>query len=390
MIKITDKSKCCGCSSCVNVCPKQCISMHKDEEGFLYPRVNEDSCIDCGLCEKSCPFNKTDKLRANKPESYAVKIKDEKTRENSSSGGIFSALADRVLSENGLVYGAAFAEDKKSVHHIRISSKEEMPLLRTSKYLQSEMNDTYKKIKLDLDSGKKVLFSGVPCQINGLKLFLRKEYENLICTEVICHGVPSPALWKIYVEHLEQKYNAKIKEVNFRSKKYGCNPYGVNVEGENIKQYKSVNDDPYMKMFLRNYCLRPSCYDCNAKKQESMADLTIADFWGINNVVPDFNDNAGVSLVLLQSEKGKNLFDEVKDETYYEAVDFDKGIEGNPSYSKSVQRPPERDSFFDDMNLLTFDKLSKKYVSDSLKTKLKRAVKKSFAWKLVRKIVYHR
>lgn len=386
MIKLANKTKCCGCSACLNVCPKHCISMEQDEEGFLYPKVNEADCVNCGLCESVCPFVKTEPVRLAKPISYAVKIKDSEIRERSSSGGIFSALASKVLSENGVIYGAALRDDKKSVQHIRVDSYEELDPLRTSKYLQSEMTDVYKQVLADLNVEKKVLFSGVPCQINGLRLFLRKEYENLICVEVICHGVPSPALWRKYVEYLEKKYDANIQDVNFRSKKHGWNKFGLAVKGNTIMQYKSIDDDPYMKMFLRDYCLRPSCYGCNAKKLESMADLTIADFWGISNVVPDFNDDTGVSLVLLQSQKGINIFNEVKNQTEYCEVDFDKAIKCNPAYAVSAKRPTQRDTFFIDMNKVDFQALEKKYVTDSFKTKLKRFIKRSVLWRLFVKI----
>ncbi|MGN0811936.1 MAG: Coenzyme F420 hydrogenase/dehydrogenase, beta subunit C-terminal domain, partial [Candidatus Coproplasma sp.] len=271
--------------------------MAQDEEGFLYPQVNESNCVNCGLCESVCPFEKIEPARLAKPISYAVKIKDFEIREKSSSGGFFSVLANEIIAQNGVVYGAAMCEGNKSAQHIRVDSFKGLEALRTSKYLQSAMNDIYKQVLADLKIGKKVLFSGVPCQINGLRLFLRKEYENLLCVEVICHGVPSPALWKKYVEYLEKKYTADIQDVNFRSKKHGWNKFGLTVKGDNIEQYESAGDDPYMRMFLRDYCLRPSCYDCNAKRLESMADLTIADFWGINNVIPEFNDDIGVSLV---------------------------------------------------------------------------------------------
>lgn len=386
MIKLIDKTKCCGCSACVNACPKQCITMEQDEEGFLYPKVNESDCVNCGLCDSVCPFEKTEPARLLKPISYAVKIKDSETREKSSSGGVFSVLANAILSQNGVVYGAAMSGDNKSVRHIRVDSNDGLEVLRTSKYLQSETTDVYKQVLKDLNVGKKVLFSGVPCQINGLRLFLRKEYENLICIEVICHGVPSPALWKKYVEYLENKYKSDVQRVNFRSKKHGWKNFGLEVKGDITTQYKSIEDDPYMKMFLRDYCLRPSCYDCNAKKLESMADLTIADFWGISNVIPKFNDDRGVSLVLLQSQKGINIFNDVKNQTEYCEVDFDKAIKCNPAYAVSAKRPTQRDTFFIDMNVLNFRALEKKYVEDSFKRKCKKLIKRSFLWKIFVKI----
>ncbi|MBO5525538.1 MAG: Coenzyme F420 hydrogenase/dehydrogenase, beta subunit C-terminal domain [Clostridia bacterium] len=335
--------------------------MEIDAEGFLYPKVNESICVNCSLCEKVCPFNKETPIREKKPDTYAAKIKDDDVRNQSSSGGIFSILANRIIEEDGVVYGVAMAEDLKSAHHIRIENVEDLKLLRGSKYLQAETGDIYSRVKIDLEKGKKVLFSGVPCQINGLKSFLRKEYENLLMVEVICHGTPSPALWKKYFEYLENKFNAKIEKVNFREKRNGWKTFGLIEDGERISQYLNQHQDPYMQMFLRDYCLRPSCYNCTAKKLESMADLTIADFWGIQDVVPEMDDDKGTSLVIVQSEKGAKILERLKDKYVRVRVSFEDGVKSNPAYYKSCSKPTERDSFFVDMNSMSFDELQTKY-----------------------------
>lgn len=386
MIEVKDKTKCCGCRACGNVCPKQCIEFVKDSEGFLYPNVDSSKCINCHLCEKVCPSLVEEPLRKRKPVTYGAKIKDKEILDKSSSGGLFSAFANEILDNNGIVYGVAMRDDLKSAHHIRVDNKNDLSLLRGSKYLQSDSENIYVQVEKDLVEGKKVLFTGVPCQINALRMFLRKEYENLFCVEVICHGTPSPALWKKYVLYLENKYKAKIESVDFRNKKYGWKRFGLVKEGKNISQYLDQSTDPYMIMFLRDYCLRPSCYECNAKKLESMADVTIADFWGIENVLPELDDDKGTSLVLVQTKKGSKLLDSVKENIEIKEVPYEKGIAGNPSYYKSVNRPIQRNTFFDDMNNLNFDQLQKKYCRVSKKQKIKRIIMKSIAYKLYRRI----
>ena len=372
-----EKAKCCGCQACANACPKNCITMKADSEGFLYPVIDEAVCINCGLCEKVCPFNKEEPLRTRKPTTYAAKILDDDIRNQSSSGGIFSILADQTLKNSGVVYGVAMSDDLKSARHIRIDKTDELYRLRGSKYLQDITGDIFKQVKSDLDEGKKVLFSGVPCQINGLKYFLRKDYENLFTVEVICHGTPSPALWAKYFDYLEDKYKAKIEKVNFREKRNGWKTFGLTEEGENISQYLNQHQDPYMQMFLRNYCLRPSCYDCVAKKLESMADLTIADFWGIQNVAPEMDDDKGTSLVLVQTKKGEIVLDSLKNQFIRKKVDFEAGIKSNVSYWKSCEKPAQRKTFFIDMENMPFEELQEKYC---------KPIKVSFFQKVVRKV----
>ncbi len=382
MLKIKDKSNCCGCSACVEACPVKCISFNLDEEGFCYPEADENLCIHCGLCEKVCPFLRTAPEKNRMPESYGIKAIDDKLREASSSGGYFSLLAAYILSQSGTIYGAAMAEDMRSAHHIRIDSNEQLSLLLGSKYLQSRMESCYNMVKIDLDGGKKVLFSGVPCQINGLKGYLQRDYENLYCVEVICHGVPSPKLWAKYVSFLERKYHAEVTTVNFRKKKHSWNNFGLYVTGETIELFQSLHTNPYLRMFLRNMCLRPSCYQCNAKYLESMADMTIADFWGVGNITKELSDDKGVSLVLIQSDKGDALFEQVKKYTIYQKVNYKEAINYNLSYYKSVEKPQERDEFFYDMNSMEFKNLIKKYGTESWKEKVKYIIRKSLVYRI--------
>lgn len=385
MIEI-EKSLCCGCSACVQACPQQCISFIEDEEGFLYPKIEKSLCIKCELCKKVCPFQVTTPLRTFVPETYGMKSRDKKILENSSSGGVFSLLSKKIIEEGGVVYGAAMTDDMKGTHHIRVSSAKELPLLRGSKYLQSEMKGCFKQVKEDLKSGNKVLFSGVPCQIDGLKLYLNKSYKNLICVEVICHGVPSPLLWRKYVENLETRLGAKISSVNFRKKKHSWNEYGLLVNGENISQFQSLNQNSYLQMFLKNYCLRPSCYTCNAKKIESMADITIADFWGVQNIAPELYDSMGISLVFIQSCKGRELFEKMKDLTVFKSVDFDRAIQSNPAYHKSALKPKTRNVFFKELHTYGYKYVAKKYGHLTKKEKIIRLLNRTPALKVYRKL----
>lgn len=367
-----EKNKCCGCGACVNTCPKKCISMQKDNEGFSYPSIDDSVCVKCGLCEKSCPVLNSSENEERIPDAYAVKIKDTNLRLVSSSGGMFSVLADYILGLGGVVCGAAMTSDCKAVEHIIIDKQEDLFKLRGSKYVQSNIGFVYKELLTILNAGKQVLFSGTPCQISGLRSFLKKEYNNLLCVEVICHGVPSPDLWKKYTEDQERKNGAKIVNVNFRNKKLGWKYYEIGMETSQQKLYLgNSRNNPYLLMFLRDYCLRPSCYNCHAKNFKPRADFTIADFWGIQNAMPGFYDDKGISLVLLHNNKAKNIFEAIKENIEFQVTDCMTALKSNMSMLKSVKRPSERDSFFSDMNNMDFSLLSKKYAYVPLKQRIR-------------------
>lgn len=298
--------------------------------------------------------------------AYACYNTNEETRLSSSSGGVFSLLAEQVLADGGIVYGCAMTQDCYGAELIRVSDERDLRLLRGSKYLQAKMGDILSSVKSDLHAGKLVLFSGTGCQINGLKRFLQNDYDNLLCVDLICHGVPSPSLWKMYVQYREKHYG-KIKEINFRYKSHGWKDFGIKVN----HRYISKDDDPYMQMFLEDKCLRPSCYVCMAKKDKE-SDITLADFWKIENVAPEMNDGKGVSLVLVRTERGKQMFEEIRSSMVVKEVDYAKAIDGNPAEYKSVERPSERDVFFIDMNRMSFDMLAKKYTAPHYKIKIRK------------------
>lgn len=321
--------------------------------------------------------------------TYAAYSINQSDRIKSSSGGLFSLLAKAILSKAGVVYGVAMSEDCKRAEFVKVMDERDLGCLRGSKYLQAHVGETFKQVREELEDGTTVLFSGTGCQINGLKNYLssgkpdanafEEKYPNLYCVDVICHGAPSPALWREYVKHLEEKNNAKLVNVNFRCKDDSWQSFGMKEIDEKHKEvYISKDKDPYMLMFLRDYCLRQSCYKCIAKEIKT-ADITLADFWGIDNVAPEMNDGKGTSLVLVRTEKGKNLLQEIIEDLKVKEVSYEDGVAGNRAEYKSALRPMERDSFFNDMHSLTFEELKAKYCvpkSLPLKRKVKSYVKK--------------
>lgn len=346
MIRITDKSKCCGCTACASVCPNQCISMKEDKEGFLYPRVELKKCIDCGLCEKVCPVIHSKNAGNEVKNTYIAYAKDKDLRMMSSSGGIFSLCADWILEQGGIVTGAAFDEELL-VHHICIDNKKDLDKLRGSKYLQSRMENVYSKVKVFLDDGKKVLFTGTACQIAGLKSYLRKEYADLYTMDVLCHGVPSPKVWIRHLQEAKTRYGAEIRHVYFRNKKYGWKNYSVAYQLSNSRVYlvNFVKDD-FMKAFLQNICLRPSCHACKFKALSRTSDLTIGDCWGVENYMPDMDDDSGTSIVFIHSQKGKLLFDMIKNRLAFQKADRDCALPPEADSRKSVMPHPKRRAFF--------------------------------------------
>lgn len=340
MIIIRDKVNCCGCGACLQACPQACISMQVDEEGFQYPHVDIGSCIECGLCEKVCPFLT---VTAKKPtlHTYAAVNPNELERTNSSSGGLFTMLMRETINNGGVVYGAAFDEEW-NVHHTSIETLENITLLQGSKYVQSYIGDCYITAKEYLKQGRRVLFSGTACQIAGLKRYLRKDYDNLLTVDVVCHGVPSPLIWKEYLGTLLKK--SSISCVSFRDKCTGWVDYSLTVKFKDGRRYSRMHhEDLYMQGFLQNIYLRPSCHNCQVKGGRSSSDITLGDFWGVGHVLPDFSDDKGVSMVLANTKKGKAILDTIKVSKI--EVSYDIALQGNACLEKPT---PESDlrSFF--------------------------------------------
>lgn len=342
MIDLKHKEDCCGCEACAQVCPKNCIDFISDYQGFLYPKVRNGSCINCGLCDKVCPvINKTTHSHNTPFTLYAVKSNNDAVREQSSSGGFFSLLADFVLGKSGVVYGAAF-DSEFNVYHTRVDNNTDLPKLRGSKYVQSRVEQTFSECKDDLNEGKLVLFTGTPCQISALGHFLRKEYDNLIKVEVVCHGVPSPMIYRQYLNEtvIKDTVDRTITQVNFRRKLGSWKNYYFNIEYEDcgdICEYKEcVTDSLYMKGFLSDLYVRPSCFECPAKNFTSGADFTIADFWGQEYTFPEFDDDRGVSAVFVNTLKAKGIFNQLS------AVVVEKNFEDFIRYNPSLVSSPRK------------------------------------------------
>lgn len=383
MIEIKSKEDCCGCYACYNICPKQCITMKIDDEGFWYPNINEDICINCNLCEKVCPIINKPKNSLYEEKSYAIFNKNEKIRLESSSGGIFSLLAEYVINNHGSVYGAVFDEDF-NVKHIKINKLQDIKLLRGSKYVQSKINDIFKLIKNDLKSSKLVLFTGTPCQVAGLQSFLQKKYDNLILIDIVCHGVPSPLVWQQYINELKQNYKQGIKNIYFRDKSTGWKTYSIKFLFDK-DEYKNIGfKDIYMKGFLNDIYLRPSCYNCNFKGIERISDITVADFWGIENILPKMDDDKGTSLIVVHSETGKQLFDKLSEKMILSEVNLNEAIKYNPSMIKSVKYNEKRNIFFAELNSgKELTDLIRKYTKISFEKRVKDKIK-SIIKKLIR------
>ena len=380
---IIDEERCSGCTACVNACPMKCISMVENEDGFLYPIIDEEKCIGCNLCVRCCGISSSDQPRMEPISTLAAVNKNYNERMRSSSGGVFSLLAKQVLSENGVVYGAAMSEDCRTVNHIRIDNLKKLHRILGSKYLQSELGEIFKQVKKDLLDGLSVLFSGTPCQINGLVLFLGEEYQNLYTVDVVCHGVPSKLLWQQYLDYHEKKQHSKVLDVSFRYKTESWRKFGLKRIDDKWKEVVIPSgDDLFMRFFLNNYCLRESCYRCSAKTFR-LADISLGDFWGIEQVAPEMDDNHGTSLVLIRTDKGNSIFQKIKNETECSFVKYEEGVRENYPEYKSVNRPTQRDVFFEELRTMSFEDLQKMYFPPkkiSIKSKVRRGIGKVYRY----------
>ena len=375
MIEVKNKMECCGCHACFNVCPVNAIEMKEDEKGFKYPIIDKEKCVNCGLCDKVCPI-KEKVCISNEPVAYAAYNKDEEIRKESSSGGIFTLLAEKILEKQGIVFGAIF-DDNFHVIHTYIDSKKQLEKLRGSKYVQSTIGDCYKIAKQYLEEDKYVLFTGTPCQIEGLRSYLQKDYKKLYTQDIICHGVPSPKVWEKYMEYRKNKDKEIPQKIYFRNKDNGWKRYNVKFKYKQGEYKNRQSKDVYMQAFLRDISLRDSCYHCNFKKKNRRSDITIADFWGIEEILPQLDDDKGISLIIVNSKKGQELLNDIKNEIIAKKVNFEEAIKYNPSMLHSVNTTPNREEFFEKMNTMEFNKLVEKYTKGtSIPRKVIRKLKK--------------
>jgi coenzyme F420-reducing hydrogenase beta subunit len=360
---LIDKNSCCGCSACHDICEQNAIEMCLDEEGFSYPFILEDRCISCGTCLSVCPITQfKSETSTEQPSSYIAWNNDDVSRKISSSGGIFSALAEKTISEGGVVVGAAFDEALYLRHSIASSIEEYAPM-RGSKYLQSDTCGIYIQVLNKLRAGFLVLFTGTPCQISGLNSFLAdKKFDKLITCEIFCHGVPSPGIFKEYIKYLETKNSSKIINYQFRSKVFGWHKPAVCVNYANgKKRYYRHQQCTYHNWFGMHYSIRPACYQCAFRSVERSADISIGDFWGIQSFRPDIDIEKGVSTILVTSEKGKAYLNKINKTIYLEECPMDWPIKKNQYLIKSYPVPALRAEFMSDFQTITMNKLVNKY-----------------------------
>lgn len=347
MISVEEKSRCCGCSACSQRCPQKCIKMMPDNEGFLYPLIDSSRCIGCGLCEKVCPFmfheHEHDPLKV-----IAAKCFNENVRKKSSSGGVFTVIAESILKDGGIVFGVRWNSEWEA-EHAYTETLEGLNFFRSSKYVQSKIENSYKQAEIFLKLGRKVLFSGTPCQIAGLKTYLINDYDNLLTVECVCHSVPSPFVWKQYLFDFLHK-NGKCKEdllsINFRNKDTGWARYSFRAlfkDGTTI----SVSHDvfPWMKGFINGLYTRPSCRECHVKYKNSMSDITLGDLWGINELIPDHNDDKGCNSVIVHTKKALDFINNLQFDILAD-LDIKTIIRYNPAISRSSRESSRKKVFY--------------------------------------------
>lgn len=360
MITINKKRNCYGCWACACACPTGCITMQPDDEGFLYPQIDEQRCIKCNKCSNVCPALNAKPTETAAPQAYAAKNKNEDVRIKSTSGGVFSLLAQSVLDKNGVVYGAVYDNDF-AVKHVCAQSSAETEKMRGSKYVQSAMHDCFLQAKEALELGKTVLFTGTPCQIAGLKTFLGKPYDNLITQDLICHGVLSPAVWKSYLAYQTSVHGAPVTEAAFRKKTENGKPsFYIGFANKEHHSATPYTKDPVLKLFLYNKCLRPSCHHCPFKGSRQ-SDVTLADLWSVQTVAKEMNDKKGISLVIVHTNTGAKLFESIQEHLIAKQVPFKRALKRNPSYFHSTPPSPARKLFFRDFRSKPFDKVIKRH-----------------------------
>lgn len=374
MISVQDKKNCCGCTACASICPAKCIDMEKDNEGFSYPVVNVMQCRDCGLCDAVCPIGKMPEK--NHTEAYVVQDVRDEIRSSSSSGGAFTAIAEYVLQRGGIVYGAAF-DQEHAVKHVGVSNTADLARFRGSKYVQSDVQHSYQDVREKLNGGQWVLFSGTPCQVAGLKSYLRKNYEKLLTVDLACHGVPSPKVWEKYLTWWKDKERAALESVEFRSKKYGYSGSTMRLVFGNGTEYSR---EPMLQLhknsMFAGLSLRPSCHACSFKTVNRVSDFTLFDCWDVNAFCADMDDDLGTTAVIIQSEKGKSLIDEISKSWRYQAVDLQAIVKNDGDMmTESAPAHPQRKAFFEDLDHMSLTELNRKYFPVTIKKKIIKVLK---------------
>lgn len=358
-----EMEKCTGCEACANRCPYGAITMKADEKGFFYPEISEEKCKDCNVCVQICPVERTFAGREYEQEFYSCWLRDDEIRSDSTSGGMFTVFAEQVLQEGGAVFGAAFDQDFY-VEHICMERKEALKKARGAKYVQSRTKDTFRKAEELLKQGRKVLYTGTPCQIAGLYAYLGKQYEGLLTIDLICHGVPSPKVFQSYLQEIRQKYGEEISSVRFRYKKPSWSLYSMKIDFKNKSPYIcSKFKDPFLRGVEKNLFQRKICFSCKYASMERVGDLTIADSWRYRAYERESrNDQKGVSLVIINSDKGKGAFEKIRGQVFVKEQDAAYAIEGNPGLRSPWPQNPAYEDFFHDFNGgMAWEELGRRY-----------------------------
>lgn len=377
-----NKNLCCGCSACVNVCGRNAIEMKEDSEGFLYPHIKDELCVNCGKCKNVCPLQ-TERINQESPKrQYGFKHKSVNTRENSSSGGFFSAISDYVLDNSGVVFGAAYSSDH-TVVHMRAETKEERDKLRGSKYVQSEIRDVFAEVKQELGKDRLVLFSGTPCQISGLRKFIGNS-DNLITCDVICHGVPSPLIWKDFLKVVEKKEASTVLKAQTRDV---SNRWGEHITTLEMSNGKVIRTREYLDLFFSNNMLRPACHKCKFATLNRDSDFTLADFWGVDKRFPEFKDDCGVSYVLLNTDRAVGVFEKIK--SFGDVVEAEIKDTVQPQLYSPAKTSLVRKLFWRDYRTKGIEFVIEKYAVNkfgaNIKVGIYKALKKLGATKLIGK-----
>lgn len=371
-----EKQNCCGCTACAAACPKQCIEMKPDREGFRYPSVDTKKCVQCGACEQVCPIKNQVEEVPTPQKAYLLQHRNESIRMDSSAGGAFTAIATYVLSKGGVVFGAAY-DDEFQVRHTYVEKADELWKFRNSKYVQSNMGDCFRQAKSFLREGRWVCFSGTPCQIEGLSRFLGKPYKKQVLVDVVCHGIPSPLVWNKYLEYQKVKEN-KPDNIRFRDKFYGYKYSTMSlIKGGKNVYHAGPQLDPMLRAFFTDICDRPSCYSCPFKKRYRVSDMTIWDCFSVYDFDKSMDDDKGTTRVLCHTDKAATIMQELENMAKCKEVDPDKLVSGVKEMCESVPMNPRREQFFEDAERLSGAELFGKYYPITAKTKIKTAARKT-------------
>lgn len=379
LIEINNKADCCGCTACAGICPVNCIVMYEDNEGFCYPNLKLEDCVNCGACEKVCPILNVKKEEPFEQEGYIVQNRDQKVLRESTAGGAFTAIEKYVLNEKGVIFGVELSDNLKA-QHIYIESEDELYRFRNSKYVQSVLSpggDTHRQVKTFLEKGRYVCFSGTPCQVEGLKNYLKKDYSNLLTVDVVCRAVPSPMIFRKYVEYQEKKLSDKIQSVRFRDKHYGYKYSTMNViTNRNQGNYhKGVESDPWLRAFFSNICDRPSCHECHFRKRYRVSDFTIWDCFHAGRYSKELDNDKGATRMLVHTAKGREVFHSICVDFKFIKVEPEKIIDGAYEMKESVQPNEQREVFFADANKMAGTELFEKYFPETFRVKMERIVR---------------